>query len=336
MKNNEQINNEKTKVIIAGKHFTGSYNYLKAELLKISLEMVESEDLIKKAEGAQIIIPAMSKIGENIFKKASSLRLVQQWGAGLDGVDIKSATRYQVAVANVPTVGSGNAESVADWYVMAALELSRRVCEIRSQVSRGYPWGIPVGQALYGCTAGLIGFGGIGKALAIRLKSFQMKVWAIQRHPNKVAAQKLGVEWVGGIEDLPQLLKRTDYLFICVPLTVETRNMISEQELSLLPKGSYILNAARGAIINKKALMKALDSGRLGGVALDVYWKEAPEPNDPILDYPNVLATPHIAGVSDVSYRGIAVQVAANIRRVMSGKLPLHCANPRVSLKGFR
>ena len=328
--------NEQIRVIIAGKHFARSYDYLKAELPKISLEMVELEDLIKKAKDAQIIIPAMAKIGEEIFKRASSLRLVQQWGAGLDGVDIKSATRYQVAVANVPTVGSGNAESVAEWYVMAALGLSRRVCEIRSQVSRGYPWGIPVGQALYGCTAGLIGFGGIGKALAIRLKSFQMKVWAIQRHPNKVAAQKLGVEWVGGIEDLPQLLKRTDYLFICVPLTVETRNMISEQELSLLPKGAYILNAARGAIINKKALMKALDSGRLGGVALDVYWKEAPEPNDPILDYPNVLATPHIAGVSDVSYRGIAVQVAANIRRVMSGKLPLHCANPRVSLKGFR
>lgn len=336
MKNNKQINNEKTKVIIAGKHFIGSYNYLKAKLPKISLKMVESEDLIKKAEDAQIIIPAMSKIGENIFKKASSLRLVQQWGAGLDGVDIKSATCYQVAVANVPTVGSGNAESVAEWYIMAALGLSRRVCEIRSQVSRGYPWGIPVGQALYGRTAGLIGFGGIGKALAKRLRPFQMKIIAIKRHPDKITEPDLGVEWIGGIEDLPQLLKRTDYLFICVPLTVETRNMISEQELSLLPKGSYILNAARGPIINKKALIKALDSGCLGGVALDVYWKEPPEPNDPILDYSNVMATPHIAGVSDVSYQGIAAKVAENIIRVMEGKLPLHCANPDLKASWLR
>lgn len=331
MKNNEQI-----KVIIAGKHFIGSYNYLKAKLPKISLEMVELEDLINKAKDAQIIIPAMAKIGEKIFNEASSLRLVQQWGAGLDGVDVKSATRYKVAVANVPTVGSGNAESVAEWYVMAALGLSRRVCEIRSQVSKGYPWGSPVGQALYGRTAGIVGFGGIGKALAKRLRPFQMKIITIKKHPDNITAQDLGVEWVCGIEDLPQLLKRAEYLFICVPLTVETRNMISEQELSLLPKGSYILNAARGPIINKKALTKALDSGYLGGVALDVYWKEPPEPNDPILDYPNVMATPHIAGVTDVSYRGIAVQVASNIRRVMSGKLPLHCANPRVSLKGFR
>lgn len=331
MKNNEPI-----KVIIAGKYFARSYDYLKTELPKISLEMVELEDLIKKAEDAQIIIPAMAKIGEEIFKKASSLRLVQQWGAGIDGVDIKSATRYQVAVANVPTVGSGNAESVAEWYVMAALGLSRKLCEIRSQVSRGYPWGSPVGQALYGRTAGLIGFGGIGKALATQLRPFQMKVWAIQRYPNKVAAQKLGVEWVGGIEDLPQLLKRADYLFICVPLTVETRNMINEQELSLLPKGTYILNAARGPIINKKALMKALDSGRLGGLALDVYWKEPPEPNDPILDYPNVLATPHIAGVSDVSYRGIAVKVAENIIRVMRGNLPLHCVNSDLKASWLR
>jgi len=104
--------------------------------------------------------------------------------------------------------------------------------------------------------------------------------------------------------------------------------MISEPELSLLPKGAYILNAARGAIINKKALIKALNSGRLGGVALDVYWKEPPEPNDQILDYSNVMATPHIAGVSDVSYQGIASKVAENIIRVMEGKLPLHCVNP--------
>jgi len=104
--------------------------------------------------------------------------------------------------------------------------------------------------------------------------------------------------------------------------------MINEQELSLLSEGTYILNAARGAIINKKALIKALDSGRLGGVALDVYWEEPPEPYDPILDYPNVLATPHIAGVSDVSYQGIASKVAENIIRVMEEKLPLHCVNP--------
>jgi len=323
MKNNKPI-----KLIVVGKYFTRVYDYLKAELPEISLEMVEFKDLIKKTKKAQIIIPISAKIDEEIFKKASNLRLVQQWGAGLDGVDIASATYYQVAVANVPTVGSGNAESVAEWYVMAALALSRKVCEIRSQVSEGYPWGSPMGQALYGRTAGLIGFGGIGKALAAYLRSFQMKVIAIKRYPDKITAQDFGLEWVGGVVDLPQLLKRAEYLFICVPLTAETTNMINEQELSLLPKGSFVLNAARGPIINKEALMKALSSGHLGGVALDVYWKEPPDPKDPILDYSNVLATPHIAGVTDVSNQGIGVQVVENIRRVMSGKLPLHCANP--------
>jgi len=331
MKNDGQI-----KVIIAGKYFARIYDYLKAELPEILLEIVESKDLIKKTEKAQIIIPVMAKIDEKVFKRASCLRLVQQWGAGLDGVDIASATNYQVAVANVPTVGSGNAESVAEWYVMAALALSRRLCEIRSQVSKGYPWGSPIGQALYGRTAGLIGFGGIGKALAVRLRPFQMKIIAIKRHPDKITAQDLGLKWIGGVADLPQLLKRTDYLFICIPLTSETRNMINKQELSLLPKGAFILNAARGPIINKEALMKALDSGHLGGVALDVYWKEPPEPKDPILDYPNVLATPHIAGVTDVSDRGIAAKVVENIGRVMEGKLPLHCANPDLKAKWLK
>ena len=122
---------------------------------------------------------------------------------------------------------------------MAALNLSRRACEIRSQVSKGYPWGSPLGQALYGRTAGIVGFGGIGKALAIRLKPFKMKIIAIQKHPDKVTAQILGVEWVGGVENLHHLLKRAEYLFICIPLTVETRNMISKQELALLPKGAF-------------------------------------------------------------------------------------------------
>lgn len=323
MKNNRPI-----KVIIAGKYFIRAYDYLKAEMPKISVEMVELKDLIRKAEEAQIIIPAMAKIDEEIFRRASYLRLVQQWGAGLDGVDIASATRYQVAVANVPTVGSRNADSVAEWYVMAALALSRKVCEIRSQVSTGYPWGSPLGQALYGRTAGLVGFGGIGKALAVRLKPFKMKIIAIQKHPDKVTARNLGVEWVGGEADLPRLLKIAEYLFICVPLNSATRNMIGKRELALLPKGAFVLNAARGPIINKEALMQALDSGHLGGVALDVYWKEPLEPKDPILDYSNVLATPHIAGVTDVSYKNIAAKVAENIRKVMSGKLPLHCANP--------
>lgn len=140
--------------------------------------------------------------------------------------------------------------------------------------------------------------------------------------------QDLGVEWISGMKDLPQLLKRADYLFLCVPLNSETRNMIHERELSLLPKGAFILNAARGPIINKNALMKVLDSGHLRGAALDVYWEEPPAPKDPILNYSNVLATPHIAGVTDVSYQGIATKVAENIRRVMSGKLPIYCANP--------
>jgi phosphoglycerate dehydrogenase-like enzyme len=162
-----------------------------------------------------------------------------------------------------------------------------------------------------------------------------MKIIAIQKHPDKVTAQNLGVEWVGGVVDLHYLLKRAEYLFICIPLTAETRNMISKRELALLPKGAFILNAARGSIINKQALMQALGNKHLGGVALDVYWKEPPKPKDPILNYPNVLVTPHIAGVTDISYQGISIQVKENIIRVMEGRLPLNCANPGVKLKGF-
>jgi len=329
-------NSSSITVIIAGKNFAPVCDYLKNVLPEISLEMVEAKDLIKKAEEAQIIFPAMARIDEKIFKRAPSLRLVQQWGTGLEGIDIGSATRYRVAVANVPTAGSGNAESVAEWYVMAALCLSRKTCEIRSQVRKGYPWGSPLGQALYGRTAGIIGFGGIGKALALLLKTFNMKILVVDKKPDKITAQNIGVDWIGEVADLLHLLKKTEYLFICIPLTAETKNMISQPELALLPKGAFILNAARGSVINQQALMQAMDSKHLGGVALDVYWEEPPKPNDPILDYPNILATPHIAGVTDVSYQGISIQVKENIIRVMKGKLPLNCANPEVRLKDMK
>ena len=98
----------------------------------------------------------------------------------------------------------------------------------------------------------------------------------------------------------------------------------------MLPQGAYILNAARGSIIDKKSLIDALEKGYIGGVALDVYWQEPPLPDDPITHFDNALLTPHIAGVTDYSYQGIAQQVATNISRAFEGKLPIHCVNPQV------
>ena len=322
----------KTKnVIVAGKSFPAMYDYLMKELPEINLKMVNRKELAHEIREAHVIIPGMSVIDNDLLNKGSRLLLIQQWGAGLEGVDIESATRLKIPVANVPTEGTGNAESVAEWYVMAALNLCRRTCEMRSSVETVSDWGAPIGRALYGKTAGIIGFGGIGKALAKRLRPFQIKMIAIQRHPDQKSAKQMGLEWIGNEQGLPRLLRQSDFIFLCLPLNKSSFHLLNRETFAMLSQGAYVLNAARGSIIEKKALMKALREGRIGGAALDVYWKEPPASNDSITRCPNVLLTPHIAGVTDYSYQGIAHQVAGNILRVFKGHLPLHCVNPEVN-----
>jgi phosphoglycerate dehydrogenase-like enzyme len=119
-------------------------------------------------------------------------------------------------------------------------------------------------------------------------------------------------------------LRETDILIVCVRLTGQTRDAISTSELSLLPKGALLVNVARGGVVNHQALLRALESGHLGGVGLDVFWKEPVDANDPILRFQNVIATPHIAGVTSESMSDIAVGVANNVHSLRNGKMILN------------
>jgi phosphoglycerate dehydrogenase-like enzyme len=266
-----------------------------------------------------VLIPAMARIDGQIMDRIIGLRLIQQWGAGLEGVDLSAAAERRIAVANVPSAGTGNAESVAEWCVMAAIALSRQLPELEKNIRQGGAWGGPIGRGLRGRTAGILGLGGIGQALAARLKPFGMRLAALKRHADPALAERLGLEWVGGEEDLKAFLERSEYLFLCLPLNPRTRNMIGESEIALLPPGACIINPARGGLIGEDALVKALSNGHLSGAALDVFADEPLDPQSRLLTVPGLIATPHIAGVTDVSYRDIARHVAENITRLWSG-----------------
>lgn len=183
--------------------------------------------------------------------------------------------------------------------------------------------GEPRGQALSGKTIGLIGLGGIGQALIRRLRPFDVRLIAIKRHEPKKAMHQWGLEWAGGPDDLPHLLNQSDYVILCVPVTSQTRYLMNSESFSCMKRGSYLINLARGGLIEHDALQEALASGRIAGAGLDVFWEEPPDPDDPIFSY-NVLATPHIGGATDVSMRGIVKAVAENIQRVENSLTPLH------------
>ena len=313
-------------VVLAGTGFRAVQDFIKQAMPGLPFSMVDPSRLRSSGYDAQVLIPAMARIDASLMDRIRGLRLIHQWGAGLEGVDVAAATARRILVANVPSTG-GNAESVAEWCIMAAIALSRRLPSAVENIRSGAGWGAPIGRTLLGRTAGILGLGGIGQALALRLAPFRMRVIAIKRRPDPALAQRLGLEWIGGTERLPELLRQSDYLFLCAPLNEQTRELITESALVQMPAGACVVNAARGGLMEHQALLRALSEGRLMGAALDVFDQEPLNPSSPLLSRTDVLATPHIAGVTDTSYRSIANALAENVRRFARGEALNNCLN---------
>jgi len=277
---------------------------------------------IDTLQGFDVLIPTMSPVSRKLLETADRLRLIQQCGSGLEMVDLAAARTCGIRVANVPTDISGNADSVAELGVYMIIGLSRHVRELAKSLA-ARRMGQPQGSALSGRTVGLIGLGGIGRALVKRLRPFGVRLIGIKRSAPEVARQDLGLDWVGGPQDLEELLSRSDFVVLCLPVTTESRNIIDRHAFAVMGKGAFLINLSRGGLVDRDALEEALATGQIAGAGLDVFWEEPPDPDDPIFEY-NVLATPHIAGSTDVSMNGIVKVVAENIRRVAENLAPLY------------
>ncbi len=273
-------------------------------------------------KGFDVLIPTMTSITRDILRQADRLRLIQQCGAGLEGVDIQAAREMNIWVANVPTDISGNADSVAELGIYLMIGLSRDFRGM-SQSLENRRMGTPLGRALGGKTVGLIGLGGIGRALAKRLKTFDVRLIGIKRNDPEKAREELGLEWAGTPRDLRELLSRSDFVVLCLPVTEESRHMIGREAFAVMKRDAFLINLARGGLVDRRALEEALASGLIRGAGLDVFWEEPPDPADPIFRH-NVLATPHIAGSTDRSMQGILEVVAENIRRLEANMVPHH------------
>lgn len=274
------------------------------------------------ASEAEVVIPAMTRIGEDLMA-ASRVRLIQQWGAGVEGVDLEAAKRHGIWVANVPSGNTFNADSVADLALLFILGLLRDLPQAQANVRAGR-LGAPLGRSLAQCTISLFGLGHIAEALAPRLTACGAKLIGISRRPDPVKSAMLGLTGCVTIEDRHQALSKSDVLVLCLPLTPETRGIVAAAELAALPQGALLINVGRGALVDYPAFLEALKSGHLGGAGLDVYWKEPIDPSDPLLAFPNVITTPHIGGVTQQSYRAILDVIAGNIDRLRRGEPPVN------------
>ena len=268
-------------------------------------------------------------------RAAKRLRLVQVPGAGLDRID-RSALPLGTALANVHGHETGIAEYVLGAMIalsrdFAGVDASLRIGRWNSQWAPAIP-PPPVWPELAGRTLGILGYGGIGRAVAQRARAFDMRVCAIRRNVGRSADDDLAL--LGTMESLPEVLERSDYLAITLPLTPETRGLLGEAQLASMKRTAVLVNVSRAQIVDEDALYDALAEGRLAGAALDV-WYRYPSGPGPLLpaarsfhELPNVLMTPHVSGWTDGMLEARASLIAENIRRTARGERPENAVPP--------
>jgi len=281
------------------------------------------------------------KITCDILEEAENLRIIAQYAVGFDNIDIECATKLGIYVTNTPGVLT---EAVADLTWALILGVARRIVEADTFVRWGEWWRkgtgwhpkMMLGIEIYGKTLGIIGFGRIGKAVARRAKGFNMKIlyYDIVRAPPEVE-KELGAKFV----DLETLLKESDVVTIHTPLTKETYHLIDESKLKLMKPTAILINTARGAVVDTKALVKALEEGWIAGAGLDVFEQEPLPPNHPLTRFKNVILVPHIGSATYETRLKMAELVAENLIAFYEGRVPPTLVNKdvvKVRPPGFR
>jgi len=273
---------------------------------------IDKDALIKKVVDADIlIVRSRTKVTKEVIDAAKKLKVIGRAGVGLDNIDVKYAQSKGIKVVNSAEAPS---DSVAELTIGLMLSLLRRIPEADRSMKEG-KWlkSELMGRQLAGKTVGIIGLGRIGKKVALILKAMGADVIAYDLYPDKEFAHAHGIEFCEKLEDL---LKRADIITIHVPLTPETYHMIGEKEISMMKDGVYIVNTSRGAIIDTKALTKALKEGKVAGAGLDVYEEEPPGDLE-IIKFNNVVCTPHIGGSTIEAQEAISTILVDKIAKAL-------------------
>ena len=269
------------------------------------------------------------KIDRDVIYSNPRLKAISNYAAGYDNIDIKAATERKIPVTNTPDVLTETTAELA-WALLFAV--ARRIVEgdrfTRSGKFKGWAPLLMLGQDISGKTLGIIGAGRIGTAFALKSKGFNMEVLYVSRRRNEILERELNAKKV----DLHTLLKNADFISLHVPLTSETRHLIGEKELRMMKRNAILVNTSRGAVIDEKALVKALKNKWIFGAGLDVYENE-PEVNRELTKLDNVVLEPHIGSATLETRTRMAIMAAENLIISLEGKKSKNCVNPEVFSK---
>ncbi len=299
--------------------------------VEVVTHLMSEDELADRISDFNAIVLGAPRLTRRVIFAGKKLEVIFRGGIGVDNIDVNAASEKGVVVANLLDVLS---KTVAEHAMMFMLGISREIA-LADRYVRAGKWKefakIPHTE-ICGKTVGIIGLGGIGVAVAeMALSAFKMKILTTQNsHLKQEHVQKAEAQVVS----LERLLRESDYVILSVPLNSETDRMIGETELGLMKSTSYLINIARGKVVDQGALYKALSRRRIAGAALDVLAKQPPDPSDPLLQLDNVIFTPHDAAITNETGRKAALLIAGALLDLFHGKLPRHpvnVINPKVA-----
>ncbi len=289
----------------------------------------EFEEALGRAQG--LVVRSATKVRDEMLAKAPKLQVIGRAGVGVDNIDLDAATARGVAVMNAP---AGNTVAAAELTMALMMSLVRQVPAADASVRKG-EWKRSKfkGVELRGRTLGLVGAGRIGGTVAKRCKAFGMRVVAYDPYLTDERAADLGVERA----ELDDVIAAADILSLHVPLTDDTENLIDAEALGRMKKGAYLVNVARGGVVDEAALADALHSGHIAGAALDVYGNEPLEEGSPLREAPNAVLTPHLGASTEEAQELVATEIAEAVRDALSkGDLSRALNAPAIGSEALR
>lgn len=284
-----------------------------------------STDSLPGADGA--VVSARIQYNGELFDQVPTLKVISRTGIGYDNINIPDATARNIAVCHTP---DGPTISTAELTIALLFSITRQIkqCEADMVAGRKLEYMYTYkGWELAGKTLGLVGLGRIGGHVSKIARGIGMEVIVYDPFISPDRAVELGVKMVPTLEDV---LISADVVSLHMPLSDDTRNTINTENIGLMKKGAYLINCARGGLLEEKALLGALDSGHLAGAGIDVYDKEPAPPDHPYLNRLDIVATPHVAGVTDVSRDSLWTTAIKQVIQVCQGEKPAHLLNPEI------
>lgn len=283
-------------------------------------ELIEACYAVRAVMGA-----SRDRYTRRFMEACPQLEMVSKYGIGTDKIDVVAASELGILVGHTPV--PENYESVAEHSIALMLAVLRRLAPMESHLRKG-GWRGPetVLESIAHKTIGLIGLGRIGQEVAKRLSGWQVRILAHDPYQSQTTAEEVGAELV----DLEELLGQADVVSVHAVVTPETRGLLGAKAFSMMKPTAYVINTARGELIDEVALYDALVENRLAGAALDVLCDEPPGLDNPLLQLDSVLATPHVASLTTQGTRAITMAATRNVLAALHGELPLYLKNPDV------